>query len=132
MITQIDRSVCRLLRERLDISLKALAEELGVEIEAGNASFNGSNATFKLKISTKNNDGTVNSKEAEDFKMYAFRWGLKPEDLNKEVIINGETYRISGAKPRSSKYPILAEQLTGSRAGTTFKFTPFRIQLALK
>jgi len=119
MITRIDRPTCRLLRERINESLQTLADELGVEIEAGNASYSGANATFKLLISTKNTDGTVNSKEAENFKVYAYRWGLSPDDLYKTFDSKGETYKITGASPRASRYPILAERVSDSRE---FKF----------
>jgi len=129
MITQIDRSTCRLLRDKINESLKDLAEELGVNIEAGNASYTNENATVKLKVSTKNIDGTVNSKEADDFKRCASSWGLTPEDLNREFTIHGKTYKIVGANPRASRYPINAKRVSD---GKGFKLAAFQVQLALK
>lgn len=129
MIQSIDRSTCRLLRDKINESLQELAQELGVTIEAGNASFTNSNVTFKVNIATKNEDGSVNTKEAEDFRRYAARYGLKPDDLGREFTSNGKRFKITGAKPRASRYPILAERIPD---GKGYKFAPFQVQVALK
>jgi len=119
MIKTINREACKILRDVMNEALQEVAEKMGVKIEVGNASFTSSNITFKVSVATTNDDGTVNSKEAEAFKTYAFRWGLSPDDLNKTFVSGGKTYKITGASPRASRFPILAERVPD---GKGFKF----------
>jgi hypothetical protein len=66
-------------------------------------------------------NGIVASKEASDFKRLASKYGLSPDDLGKEFVgVNGKKFKLLGCKPRSSKYPLVAEEV-GS--GKKFKLT---------
>jgi hypothetical protein len=39
-------------------------------------------------------------------------YGLTKEDYNKEFILNGKAYRVTGIKPNSRKTPILATRVS--------------------
>lgn len=126
----LDRPTLRALRTAMQKTLDEHLDFDGVAVEVGSASFapDGSNATFKLVVSTTNSDGTVNTKIGEDFKRNAVRWGLAPDDLGREFSSGADTYEIVGAKPRSPKYPILAKC---KRSGKTFKFHPNQVKAYL-
>ena len=128
-INQFDRTNLRMIREMIDQELADLGERLGVSIKAGSASFTSNNATYKLQIATISEEGEICTKEAEDFKLYCFRWGLAPDDLGREFNFRGNTYTITGAKPRSYQYPILA---TRGYDGKSFKFAVDQIKSMLQ
>ena len=52
--------------------------------------------------------------QKKDFSFYAFRFGFKPTDYNKEYTIKGTVYQLVGFKPRATKNPIVIKnKLTG-------------------
>ena len=123
----LDRAEVRTIRTRLQDRLDAFDDNYKVHI--GNATFSENNVTFKVTVSVVGEDGKAITKEAEDFQHYAFRYGLKAEDLGRKFKRwGGDTYEIIGAKPRSRKYPILARQVA---TGKVYKFTAQEIKLLL-
>ena len=89
-----------------------------LKAHVGNASFTDNNVTFKIELSTIAENGDVLNKASEDFKLFAGVYGMKPEDFGKSFKANGHTYTICGLKPRSDKYPIIAQREDGKK----FKF----------
>ncbi len=120
MITSINGKVIRDIRPLIEEELEDLGKTLGVKFDVGNCSFSYDTCKFQLKMGIVNSDGAVATVEASDFKLRAFRYGLKPEDLGRTFVTSlGTAYEIIGAKPRSPKYPIIGKDpLTGK----TYKF----------
>jgi len=58
------------LRESLDRAVADVAKEHGVEIVVGRGTFGTSNATFKLEVAERSEDGTVLTREAQEFQMF--------------------------------------------------------------
>lgn len=113
-MTTITKPLLTTLRTEIDAALAELAAKHGVQIECGNASFTSTNATFKLAINTIGDGGEVVTKEAKDFGRYAgLVNNLKAEWLGESFTVRGETFKIIGYKPRSKKYPVLAENAKG-------------------
>lgn len=53
--------------------------------------------------------------QKKDYSFYAFRFGFKPTDYNKEYTIKGTVYQLIGFKPRATKKPIIIrEKATGN------------------
>ena len=125
----ITRPFLKKLRPQIEAALAPLAEKLDLDFKLAGATFDDTHVMFKLNVSTKNDDGSVNTPQAEDFKLYAEGYGLKPELLNTEITIDGNVFEIVGCKPRSHKYPILAKQ---KKNGKTYKFSALRINMAAK
>ena len=100
------------LRELIQNALNGVAGPAGVDIRVGNCRF-GTDATFQVIVSEVAADGTVKTREADDFRMLASSYGLEPEDLGRSFRSNGDRYTIAGLKPRSRKYPILAKRGDG-------------------
>jgi hypothetical protein len=124
----LDKNQVRNIRKTLQEALDLIKDEVGMELQLGNASFFGHNVTFKLEVSVPNEDGETVSKEAEDFIAYCGRWDLSSEDLNREFNDSQMgTCKIVGCKPRSHKYPILIENAVGK----IYKFPADRVKRAL-
>lgn len=95
-ITQFDRTNIRFLRLEIEQALAAIGTKYGIEIKGGNATFVPTNMTIKLELTTKTADGTVVSKEREDYKQFASAVGLKPEWLDREFTSQRMTFKITG------------------------------------
>jgi len=128
----LDRATVKKIRELMQTALDDLdvEEEIGQKIKfsVGNASFSGNSVTFKVEGATMGEDGQVNNKAADDFRRYANLWGLSPDDLGREISVNGKTMTIVGGKPRSKKYPILAENMGN---GKIYKLSAWTVKAAL-
>lgn len=100
-------------------ALQSVANKHGVQISRGNCSFTANNANLKIVITAIGENGEVETKEASDFKLYAFHHKIPVKYLNKEVTIQGRQIKILGYKPRSSKYPVLIFDIA---LGKRFKY----------
>jgi hypothetical protein len=126
----LDGAACRELRDLIDTHLAALNEDTNLHFACGNMSYGEGHITAKVEISLREADGTVVTKEAADFKRYAFDgyWdGLTGSNLGDKITINGEVLEIVGAKPRSRKYPILCRKTNGR----TYKFPAITVARAI-
>jgi len=117
-INSLDRTAVRRINDDIQSALDAVANRYGVQIKVGNSRFSDSNCTTKIDISTVNEGGTVMTKEATDFNRFATSFGITKK-LGDTFEFRYDTYEIVGLKPRSSKYPVLAKNLSN---GKTFKF----------
>jgi len=123
------RHEVRDVRARIQQALLDIGDELGFEISLGSASFDNRGCTFKMELSKVFEDGTVLTRAAMDFNACCHLYGLKPEHLGQTFVVRGTEYRLTGAKPLSPKFPLLAENLN---TGKTFKFTAPGVQQGLK
>lgn len=127
-ITRIDREALRLLRPQLQAAVKEIEAKTGLKLEFTRGTYGDTFGTFKLEISTVAKDGTVFSREADDFKQYATLYGLEADDLGKEFIAGGgRKFKISGLAMKSRKRPVLAKDVNGK----TFKFDARTVKLYL-
>ena len=121
MIVTFDKQNLAIVRARMDEALKGLAE-IGVSATASRITYSGKTATVKVEIAIINEDGTVASKAAQDYRLYQEMRDLP--DLGTTFRSGGRTYRISGFAPRSTRFPVLAERDDGK----TFKFPVSTVQ----
>lgn len=117
-INSLDRTAVRRINDDIQSALDAVAKRYGVQIKVGNSRFSNTNCTTKIDISTVNEGGTVMTKEATDFNRFATSFGITKK-LGDTFDFRYDRYEITGLKPRSSKYPVLAKSLSN---GKTFKF----------
>ena len=123
-----DRATVRETRDKLQAALAQVAEELGCRIEVGNASFSGSQCTFKVECAVVGEDGMAQTRETTDFKARAALYGLSPADLGEVFTNGGDQFRVAGLKPKSRKYPIVAVRV---KDGKAYKFPADMVKLAL-
>ena len=114
------RDKCKLLRAALENVLTDLGRKLDMKIVVGNSiRFTDAEITVKLVASLPSaTTGEIESVEARAFKANAYRYGLQPTDLGREFTHAGDTFTITGAKPKAGKFPILATR----RDGKVYKF----------
>ena len=115
-ITSFDRVSCRILSKDIEEALQAAASKHGIVAKIGRGTFTGGHFTLKVEFSTVGQDGTVNSKEAEDFKSYATLYDLKPEDLGKAITFG----------PRGTPSPACAPRRHGSPSWRSVRGTARR------
>jgi hypothetical protein len=121
MIKQFDTVVLGNLRTEMNEALKGIAEKYGMTIDAGKATYGNSYATFKVELALVKADGSVGTREATMFRMYAKMLGMSPDDLGREFESNGKKYKLTGYNPSKRKYPFVAEH-DGKEYGFTENF----------
>ncbi len=117
-ITNLNKPTVKYIRERLKTAVKPLAEELGVTIDLGNCTFNMSNCRFQLKLALLDSKGKPITEEVDSFRSNAKLFGFEPDNLGKKFTFQGQSYAICGLKPKSRKYPVIAQ----SDNGKNYKF----------
>jgi len=117
-ITKLDKPTVKYIGKRSETAVKPLAKELGVVIDLGNCTFQTSNCRFQLKVAVLDPNGKPITEETDSFRSNAKLFGLEPEDLGKEFVFRGQSYTICGFKPKSRKYPVIAQ----SDNGKNYKF----------
>ena len=130
-ITSFGRAEVRSLHAEIQKALEPIAAKHGLRLERKHCTYAPDEmpVSFKLLVTKLDADGNVMSTEAKDFVKYAKSYGFEPSDLGREFKIGRDTYRLYGLKPRSRKYPILAENV---RTGKIYKFTAFDSRIKLE
>ena len=110
-IKQFDKSNLQVLRMEMDKALQAISNKYGITVKAGNASYSGNECTFKVKLNTKGSDGTVITKEAKSWDLYANMAngpldGLSHLSVGDKITIQGSPYILTGFNTRARKAPI--------------------------
>jgi len=105
-IKKIDRAACKVLRDQLNHELEQVGQKLGIEIHAGNASFDASSVTFKVECVLS---GVDRAHETFDRDCYLFH--LPTSAWRAKFEFQGKQWILVGLKTRSPKYPILAEKV---------------------
>lgn len=128
-IKEFNRENLRVLRARMSEALAPVAEEFGLSMELGRMGYQSSNFSVKVEVSTKGENGEVYNKDAEAFGICSKWVGIKAEALGETFNSGDSTYTLTGWKPRSPKYPVLATEVS---TGKTFKFTAESVVRALR
>ena len=126
----MDRQKAKDIREFIEtnISFTELEEKFGVKVTLKSGNYTNSNLAMKIEFADIGENGEVNTREAEDFKARAELYGLKPEDLGREFSNGNDTFKITGLKPRSRKFPILA---VNTKNGKVYKLAAQMVKLML-
>jgi len=128
-IKEFNRSECKRLDEAIQKELDKLENRFGVKLTRRNGSFGPSSYTFKIEAAVVSENGEVMSKMAQDFNHYAISFGLKPTDLFATFTSQGRTFKITGMKPQSYKFPIIAMDIDTEKS---FKFGEAEIKRHLE
>ena len=107
-------------------ALKAVAKKYGVEINPTNVKYDDIDFTLTLNVVRLVN-GTSDANESL-WSYYYKSYGFEREDYGKTVIINNETFKISGIDSKSRKYPIL---LTRVRDNKIYGYSTASVKEAL-
>ena len=115
-MSEFTRSNIRVLRTRLERALEEIAEDYGITFEVGSMRFNADECSTKI---TAHNAEDMSDVRREQFDGNCFVLGIKPEAYGATFQSRGKTYKITGLKPRSPKFPVIAEDV---RSGSSYKF----------
>jgi hypothetical protein len=113
-VKSFDRPTARVVGNAIESAVQGVAKEFGIIIQRVSGRYDEKLYTLKLECAVMSN-GQPTSRAAEDFKRWATLYGLKPSDLHKQIVFLGEHYKVVGLKPKSRRYPILAERADGKR-----------------
>ena len=105
-ITQFNKANLQSLRTEIDNALKAVENQFGIKLHAGNASFSGNEVTFKLKGNTIGEGGTVITKEATNWDRYKVFNGMNHLSVGDQITIQGKSYTLTGYNTRARKAPV--------------------------
>ncbi len=111
MVT-LSRDRIREIEAEIDRLLQPLETSFGVRAKCESASYAATYAYVKVQVSVVGESGEVRTREAADFRSRAFLYGLKPDDLGREFAYENDRYKVTGLKPKGSKYPILVQRLS--------------------
>jgi len=130
-VTKFGQANVREILEECQKALAPIAEKYGLTLDRKGRTYqhDALPVMFQLLIKETTEDGTVLTAAGKDFQKYAALYGLKAEDFGREFRHQGETFRISGFKPKSRKYPVLADNV---KTGKTFKFMVETVEAGLK
>ena len=103
-MTDYTRQELKELRQTLQ-SVLDKAGIAGITIDVGNCTYNGGEATFKVKL-TK--EGAV-SQEAQLLERYAGMYGIDPTRIG---TINGQSVTLQGYNIKARKMPWMVSSLT--------------------
>ena len=104
-ITNIGKPEMIALRPEINAALVELGERFGLKFHAGNGSFGGAEASFKLTIAVDDPE-IQNAKKADEFNRYCSMFGLEPSDLGTEFRSGMTRYQLVGLELKRRKFPI--------------------------
>ena len=105
-VTNFDKPTVKAIRMAMDNALAKVEKEYGITIKTGNARFSGDEVTFKVKANTMGDNGTVNTKEANMWNLYADMNGLGHLSVGDTVNLQGKSFTIAGWNTRARKSPV--------------------------
>jgi len=105
-IKQFNRANIKGLRNEIDEALSSVASKYGITISAGNCSFSGNEANFKLKLNTIGEGGFVITRESASWDVYKSRTNCSHLNVGDTITIQGNPYTLTGYNTRARKAPI--------------------------
>ena len=105
-IKQFNRANIKGLRNEIDEALSSVASKYGITISAGNCSFSGNEANFKLKLNTIGEGGFVITRESASWDVYKSRTNCQHLNVGDTITIQGNPYTLTGYNTRARKAPI--------------------------
>ena len=112
-VTSFDKPTIKAIRMAMDNALATVEKEYGITIKTGNARFSGNEVTFKVKANTQSSDGTINTKEADNFELYKNSIGLGWLEVGDRIMLQGKYFTLKGYNTRARKSPIQIEDEQG-------------------
>ncbi len=113
MYTTFTKAGLKTIRASLDKAFREVEEAHGIKLNIGNISYEDTTFRTTLKASIVNEDGTVEDEQRKDFKKFATMFDLNPEWLDKEIVLSGRTFTITGLNRKASKNNIRIQAENG-------------------
>ena len=119
-IDSVDRSTVRMILEEAREALASVADKYGVILERKHSTYSSTEipVAFKFVVPERTEGGEAIDPKETEFRKYAQRFGLEPDDYGKLFKTYNGVYRVSGIKPRGKKYNVLGDHIN---SGKTYK-----------
>jgi hypothetical protein len=120
---QLTKTQLRAIREDIAKALATVEAKHSMKLNLGSIGFTANEFHGKLTGSVIGVNGVDEGKKIKwDFN--ASRFGLTPDMFGKKFILRNNTFTITELKPRSSRYPVIAEDVNGK----SYKFTAISVK----
>ena len=98
------RTEVKAMKLELEAAIATIEKKHGYKITIGSMGYSDTGFTAKIV-----GESTANGRNPgkEDFEANCFRFGIPHTWFGKTIKIKNTTYKITGIKPRSRKYPIV-------------------------
>ena len=113
-IKQFNRANIKGLRNEIDEALDQVAKKYGITISAGNCTFSGNEANFKLKLNTIGEGGTVITRESQNWDFYKSRTNCGHLNIGDTIQLQGNSYTLTGYNTTARKAPIQFKDSRGN------------------
>lgn len=117
-MAQITKAMFPQFRADLAAALKVVEDKYGLTMSMDRITY--TDSTFSGKLTAVSKDATTgvdaddgSAKWKAGFLKSARSYGLTPDDLGKEVVLSGVTYKIVGARPKASQ-PLVLKKPSGA------------------
>ncbi len=117
-MSALDKETVKRIGKRAEEKLKEIEAEFGISVSYGGGRFSKTNATLKFEFALVREDGSVATKEAEDYKRWHGLFGLPADGVGQTFLYQSQEYTIMGILPKSKKYPVI----TMNSDGRSIKF----------
>jgi len=111
-IKEINRPILRELRQDIKAALGSVEEKHGITFTFNNISFSSTEMSTRLQGVIGTDPEEIAKKEWEK---HAVFFGLTEADFGREVIVQGKKLTLVGIRPRSPKFPIIAQNAIGKK-----------------
>lgn len=102
---RITSQMLKELRQEINQALKEIANNHNINIDCGNCSYDDNEATYKLKINAKNNEGQLITKEYNNL-LDLSKSDINGFNINGIYTLQGKKVSLEGYSYRSPKYPV--------------------------
>lgn len=113
-ISNFSRANIKGLRNEIDEALDQVAKKYGITISAGNCTFSGNEANFKLKLNTIGEGGTAITRESQMWNLYKGRTNCSHLSVGDTIQLQGNSYILTGYNTRAKKAPIQFKDSKGN------------------
>ena len=113
MYTTFTKAGLKTIRASLNKAFREVEEAHGIKLNIGNISYEDTTFRTTLKASIVNERGIVEDRERTDFTKFATMFDLNPEWLDKEIVLSGRTFTITGLNRKASKNNIRIQAENG-------------------
>lgn len=113
-IEQFDRTTCRIVQERVDQALAAVATEFGLTYKRGSGRFGSSNFTVKAEFTVAGGLTRKDANRADDYEFFAQLNGIEHK-LGDKVNVGDKTFIIKGWRSKAPKRPVVVTDVSDNR-----------------
>lgn len=117
-IKEFNKNNLKSLRQDMNAALAKIEKQYGIQINVGNARFSDNEVTFKTKCNTIGEGGNAQTKEAQNWKLYAELNGVSQFSIGDRIAIQGKIFSIEGWNTRAKKAPVMIKEVGSNK---TFK-----------